>query len=319
MALFTENNRSKFESMAYTALLLAFFFAVGLAGGVLYRLLPTGSGTEIAAKDTPSRVAVATPAPAASAPAPVAPAKPSVAAPEPASTPGAAAPAKPPTTLAKAATPPAKPAPVAPASPPATASATLPQVAAPATQPLAAVPATIAPIAAEPAPVTANVTTASDRMVADIPAPAKAPDSSAAHPASTAKLSAAAAKPKAAQAEKRVAAAGAPLAPALAPEGASGPVRVQFGAFAIEDNAHQTLWAVQATGLPVEITQMTTPKGRVLYYVRSQPFANRAAAVSAATAAQDKAKGFVNPVAIDYVIVSDAAKPTQQAQSTASH
>jgi hypothetical protein len=48
MALFTESGRSKFESTAYTALLLAFFFAVGLAGGVLYRLLPAGSGNDVA-------------------------------------------------------------------------------------------------------------------------------------------------------------------------------------------------------------------------------------------------------------------------------
>ena len=99
------------------------------------------------------------------------------------------------------------------------------------------------------------------------------------------------------------------------PEGATGPVRVQFGAFAIEDNAHQIQWAVQATGLAVEITQLRTPKGRVLFYVRSQPFPDRATAVSAATTAQNKAKSFVNPVAIDYVIVSDAAKPAQQAQA----
>jgi cell division septation protein DedD len=105
-----------------------------------------------------------------------------------------------------------------------------------------------------------------------------------------------------------------PLAGQPVPEGAAGPVRVQFGAFKIEDNAHQIQWAVEATGLPVEIAQLRTPKGRVLYYVRSLPFADRAAAVSAATMAQNKAKGFVNPVAIDYVIVGDVAKPAQQAQ-----
>jgi nitrogen fixation protein FixH len=43
------------------------------------------------------------------------------------------------------------------------------------------------------------------------------------------------------------------------------------------------------------------------YYVRSQPFADRAAAISAAAAAREKAKSFVNPVAIDYIVVSDAA------------
>jgi hypothetical protein len=310
MALFTESGRSKFESTAYTALLLAFFFAVGLAGGVLYRLLPAGSGNDVAAQDAPARAA----APATSA----GPMKSAASVTVPAAPPAAAtAPVKPVTAPAKIAPVPAKP--PAPVSAPTTttASAPLPESASP-TPPPAALPAAIAPIATEPAPVASSVTPTSDRLTASIPAPAKpaTPDTTAARPAPAAKPSVATSKPNALP-EKRVAVATTPppLAGQPVPEGAAGPVRVQFGAFAIEDNAHQIQWAVQATGLAVEITQLRTPKGRVLFYVRSQPFPDRAAAVSAATAAQNKAKSFVNPVAIDYVIVSDTAKPAQQAQA----
>lgn len=95
--------------------------------------------------------------------------------------------------------------------------------------------------------------------------------------------------------------------PAPAAEASPGQVRVQFGAFTIEDNAHRIQWAVEATGMAVEVSHQPSPKGRMYYYVRSQPFADRAAAISAAAAAQEKAKSFVNPVAIDYIVVSDAA------------
>ncbi len=298
MALFMEINRSKFESTAYTVLLLAFFFAVGLAGGVLYRLLPNSTGEAV--------VAHAPTPPAASAPpvVPAAPVQTATAVTEP-SAPVAKQAASP----AKAAT--AKPA--APANAPATASVPLPDLAA-TTKPQAARSDAIAPIATEAA---TTVSPTSGEIAANNPATAKPakPDAAASRPISAAKPATAAVKSKAPP-EKRVAVAAPlpPLAGQPVPEGAAGPVRVQFGAYAIEDNAHQTQWAVEATGLAVEITQLRTPKGRVLFYVRSQPFADRAAAVSAATTAQTKAKGFVTPVAIDYVIVRDAAKPAQQAQ-----
>ena len=96
MALFTEGSRSKFESTAYTVLLLAFFFAVGLAGGVLYRLLPGPNGTQVASQDkavsSPAPVqaiqsaATKTNAPVSEAPAPTPAPAPSLAAAKPAAT-----------------------------------------------------------------------------------------------------------------------------------------------------------------------------------------------------------------------------------------
>lgn len=66
--------------------------------------------------------------------------------------------------------------------------------------------------------------------------------------------------------------------------------------------------------MPVEVTRLPTPKGHIFYYVRSQPFADRTAAVSAAAMAQEKAKRFVNPVAIEYIIVGDTA-PAETVQA----
>ena len=95
----------------------------------------------------------------------------------------------------------------------------------------------------------------------------------------------------------------------------SGPFRVQFGAFAIEDNAHRVQWAVEATGMPVEIIRAPSRKGHMLYYVRSRPFRDRDAALKAAVAARDKAKGFAQPVAIDYVVVSDTMIAAMQGET----
>jgi len=92
-------------------------------------------------------------------------------------------------------------------------------------------------------------------------------------------------------------------------DNAAGPYRIQFGAFTIEDNAHRIQWAVEATGLPVEVAHLPSPKGRLLYYVRSQPFPIAAAALNAAASARDKAKGFVNAEPIEYVLVGDAGSP----------
>jgi cell division protein FtsN len=98
-------------------------------------------------------------------------------------------------------------------------------------------------------------------------------------------------------------------------DAASGPIRVQFGAYAIEDNAHKTQWAVEATGMAVEVTRMPSPKGRMLYYVRSQPFSDRTAALTAASTARDKAKGFVNAEPIEFVLVDDSGRPVSQTQA----
>ena len=322
MALFSETSRSKFESTAYTALLLAFFFAVGLAGGVLYRLLPTTTRTEVTAQTVRPQSSTA-PAPAPAAPVKAAEAASAAAVPTVA------------TASAKPAAPKADPTPpvVAAAAKPAATKADAPPPAAPATaKPATAkidaaptivastsvvLPVAAASMAGEAPSMTGAMVPLSAPVTAPIP-PATTPvasDPTAARPVADAKPSAAP-KPKAAP-EKRVAAVTKMPAPPPAAESATGgPVRVQFGAFTIEDNAHETQWAVEATGLPVEITQATTRKGHVLFYVRSQPFADRAAALSAAAAARQKAKSFVNPVDIDYVIVADTA-PQQQAQAAA--
>jgi cell division protein FtsN len=103
--------------------------------------------------------------------------------------------------------------------------------------------------------------------------------------------------------------------PPAAGDSPSSPYRIQFGAFTIEDNAHRIQWAVEATGLPVEVAHLPSPKGRMLYYVRSQPFPDRAAALSAAASARDKAKGFVNAEPIEYVLVGDAGTQAAHADT----
>jgi hypothetical protein len=278
-------SRWKLGGTASTALLLSFFFAVGLAGGVLYRLLPTTS-EKVAAHDT---------APA--------PAPPTIAQ-NTAGSSGAASPQAKPASPANAPTAPAQVAAAHPA-PNATASAALPAI------PSATISPPIAPIAGNVTPEAAQFAPASDQAAAtpslDKPAP---PDKGKAAAAVSAKPKLALTKPKAPPAKRPAVAAAAPP-PARSAE---GPVRVQFGAFAIEDNAHRVQWTVEATGMAVEVAQLPSPKGRLLYYVRSQPFPDRAAALSAATAARDKAKTLVNPVAIEYIILPDATTPAQQAQ-----
>ncbi|MGH7033185.1 MAG: SPOR domain-containing protein, partial [Stellaceae bacterium] len=107
-----------------------------------------------------------------------------------------------------------------------------------------------------------------------------------------------------------------PVAQRAAEASEAGPVRIQFGAFSVEDNAHRIQWSVEATGLPVEIVRAPNRKGHMLYYVRSQPFPDHAAARSAALAARAKAKSFTQPVALDYVVVSDAAIAVMQGQAS---
>jgi cell division septation protein DedD len=106
-------------------------------------------------------------------------------------------------------------------------------------------------------------------------------------------------------------------APASAqPAAEAGAFRIQFGAFAVEDNANQTKWTVEATGLPVEVVHAPSRKGHMLYYVRSQPFPDRAAALSAATTARDKAHNLPHPAKIDFVVMSDAMITAEQKPAT---
>ncbi len=166
-----------------------------------------------------------------------------------------------------------------------------------------------APVAnSETSVLAAEPPTATDNPVDGHPSPAKHPRRRRVAVAKAAPPAAAKPRPDAAEAS---------VAPAKAPaddesDGDAGPYRIQFGAFTIEDNAHKLQWAVEATGLPVEVARLPNTKGHLLYYVRSQPFPDRAAALSAATAARDKAKGFVNAEPIEYVLVGDMPSVAQR-------
>jgi SPOR domain len=284
MPLFSGMDRSKLRNAIYSILLLAFFFAVGLAGGVLYREMPTNKtpsqpetkvaeeSTSAASTTTETSAATTTPAATPAPAAPVPPAvSPEIAAATPETTPQAA-----PVAAAES----------QPAPKPAEKSA-VEKTEAPAASPGALTP---------PAPE------------AKTPARAPAPKPPAAHQE--------AAKPARNAKTASIAPAGKPAPPkqaAVAPKAAAKhvgadvpPFRIQFGAFAIEDNAHRTQWAVEATGMAVEVTRAPSRKGRMLYYVRSQPFPTRAAALAAAIAARDKAKKFEHPEKIEYVVLNDA-------------
>jgi hypothetical protein len=86
-----------------------------------------------------------------------------------------------------------------------------------------------------------------------------------------------------------------------------GSYRVQFGAFAQEDNARHLQSAIAATGLKVEISQAPGPSGHSLFFVRSPPYPDYASASSAAQTAHDRAH-------LDYAIRADHSAPEQQEQ-----
>ena len=102
--------------------------------------------------------------------------------------------------------------------------------------------------------------------------------------------------------------------PPAAPSGATGPFRVQFGAFANEDNARRVQWAIEATGLKVEVSQEPGPSGHPLYFLRSPSYPDYASALSAAQTVQHRVEHFVNAIPIEYAIRGDRAALEQQAQ-----
>ena len=56
-----------------------------------------------------------------------------------------------------------------------------------------------------------------------------------------------------------------------------------FTDFANEENAHRVQWAIEATGLNVEVSQAPgSTKGEMLYYLRSPLYPDYASALSAA-------------------------------------
>jgi septal ring-binding cell division protein DamX len=102
--------------------------------------------------------------------------------------------------------------------------------------------------------------------------------------------------------------------PPTAPGNVAGPYRIQFGAFANEDNARRVQWAIEATGLKVDVSHETGPSGHPLYFLRSPVFADYASALSSAQTVQNRVQGFVNAIPIDYAILGDHSAIVQQAE-----
>lgn len=102
--------------------------------------------------------------------------------------------------------------------------------------------------------------------------------------------------------------------------------RVQFGAFAVEDNAQSLRHAIETPKLQITITGKADESGRTLYHVRSSAFASYNEALSAAHAAQDAAKRAQFGEAVQYIIqkigeddASASGQPPIQAAQSANH
>lgn len=263
------DRRSNAASMAYTAIALVFFFGLGLAGGTAYKLLiaDDDSGPQ------PAQVAAAQP--------PALPPLPQTAAASPEPADDFAPP------LAH----------LTPTAPPALAPPPAPS---PTTPTIAAAPP-IAPLALAPVPSAAAApTTPPPEAAAAAPTPA-APRALAQRHAPPPKKPRLVAKATRTAPGETVAL----HAPPTAPANASGPFVVQFGAFANEDNARRVEWAVEATGLKVQVTQAPGSSGQMLYYLRSPAYPDYASALSAAQTVRDRVQHFVNAIPIDYAILGD--------------
>lgn len=266
MSLFAGSHRSKWNSTVLTALVLAFSFALGLAGGVAYRLMP-------ATKAPTATAPRATTAPA------VAPRTVTPMAPRAETAPPATAHAKLPTSDVEV-TPPAVLPPAAPV--------------APAGRPPALAVATPAPRQENPSPVTAASPTT----------PAEKPSLAPKPMAATAQINAA---PTSTPPPKRAASTQA-VKPETTTSNEGGSVLIQFGAYAVEENARLTRAEIEAAGLHVLVTHEQNASGRMLYYVRSQPFTSRAAALAAAVAVKEKAQRQANADPVRYVILAAPTK-----------
>ncbi len=240
----TPRGRSKLEAAAFTAVLMIFFFAVGLAGGAFYLMQAPGSEPQLAdsATTTPSFDATAQ----------------RLAQVQPTARPPDTVPNLPPDT------------PIAPAFERAA-------MAAPAAS-------------SEPAPVAFAATQASRTLAT--PGPSAKPVS-----------------PNTADRTKSITSRQvAALRPPPMPAHGTGAYRVQFGAFASEENARRIQWAIEATGMAVDVTHAPNSAGRVLYTLRSPRFPDPTAAQAAADVVKDKVSRFVNPLPIEYAIMSDTAE-----------
>jgi hypothetical protein len=259
-----------------------FFFGIGLAGGTAYKFLyDNDSDEQLADQFTPPPSLPPLPQTAAADAAPMlahlTPTAPPALAMPPAPLPVATVMARPPAPAPQTA--PALPTPDAPT---------------PDAQAAPALPAPVPYAAMTPAP----------------PAPAATPRAIAQRHA---------APPK----KPRLAAKTAPAAPVAtvalhepptAPTNVAGPFFVQFGAFANEENARRMQWAVEATGLKVEVSQAPGASGQMLFYLRSPIYHDYASALSAAQTVQDRVQHFVNAIPVDYAILGDHAAFEQQAQ-----
>ena len=279
--------RSKLASAAFTAIGLAFFFGVGLAGGAAYKIyFSADGGPQIAAQTSPPPAAPATPEQAFAS-----------ATPNPAES-----------TAEKTAPPDSAPVEASAApTPEPQATPTLGE----ASEPAMTAQAAPSPAAPEPAPQAAS---AQSQATPEAPIAPAQPAAEAAM--QTAEPSPAAAiPPKPAMAAKahrapQIAA----LHPPTAQVGVAGHFRVQFGAFANEENARRVQAAVEAAGLKVAVSPEAGASGNPLFIVRSPSYPDRAAAVSAAQNVQNRAKHLANPIAIDYAIIPDRAAGEQHAQ-----
>jgi sporulation related protein len=286
------SSRSNLASATYTAIALVFFFGVGLAGGGAYKIyFGDDGGPQIAELASPPPPA-SHPAPpqnfAANAPRAAEQAAPDLARIEPSAPPALTPPPAPtvpkqpglpPPTIVQAAPPPAPP-----ADEPAPQADTAPALPYTDATPLPQDATPEAP-AAKPTPVAAIPPKKPEKpvMVAKVHRTTPA-QTVALHP------------------------------PPAAPGNVAGPYRVQFGAFANEDNARRVQWAIEATGLKVDVSQESGPSGHPLYFLRSPAYSDYAAALSAAQTVQHRVDNFVNAIPIDYAILGEHSAVVQQAQ-----
>lgn len=280
----TPGARSTVVSATYTAIALVFFFGVGLAGGTAYKLLYADQPDQQVADEA---------------------APPSAATPD--NTP--------------------QPAPQTAFAPPTADSA--PSPASRAAAPQLARLAPSAPPSVPPPPDATVTPSPSDSTSSNSAAPtAPAPYASVAPQAPAASAAAAPAhvvgerhaavpprKPVRVAKSAHLGPSVALHTPPAAPGDATGPFRVQFGAFANEDNARRVQWAIEATGLKVEVTQAPGSSGQELYYLRSPDYHDYAAALSAAQTVRDRVQHFVNAIPIDYAIMGDHSALEQQAEA----
>jgi hypothetical protein len=298
------SSRPDFASAAYVAIALVLAFGVGMGGGAAYKVYFGGEdGEQVAQQARPSRPQIAHPAPpqnfAATTPSDMA-TKPSdieKAGPDLARIEPTAPPALTP--------PPAPTVPKLPGLPPSIVQAAPPDLPVPEPAPQAeadtaptvpyadATPALEAKPETQPAAKPTHVAAIPPKKP-EKPAPEKPAMIAKAHRVSPPQIVAL-------------------HPPPTAPGNVAGPYRVQFGAFANEDNARRVQWAIEATGLKVDVSQEPGPSGHSLYFLRSPVYSDYGAALSAAQTVQHRVNGFVNAIPIDYAILGDHAV-VQQAQ-----